>query len=118
MLEIVNNQVLKVEEKVTPNQTVTIRTHYELVNKTKLVYDSISSKVTASVYIFDIEAKKHVNNDTYNGEVIFKYEDQQISVNAINGIADIDFTAEVGTGEHIVKTANELWDNGEVIINV
>lgn len=115
MLEILNHQILNIREVVTPTQTAIIKEHFAMLNKTQLTYSN--QKIIAEVHKFDLTAETHLLDQSYQGPVIFDYEGQQITTNAINGIAEIDFVVEAGTGTHTVGTANELWDNGEVVIN-
>lgn len=116
-LKIVGHEVLKVEEVTTPNQTATVKTHHDMLYKTILTYDSANQKVRAEVHKFNLSIEQHELDTTYQDVLIFEYETQQIETNAVNGLAEIEFVAEAGTGEHVVKTVNPLWNNGEVVIN-
>ena len=117
MFEINGYEVLKIEQVTTTNQTAIVKTHHDMVYKTILNYDSVDQKVKAEVQKFNLSTEQHELDMTYQDNVIFDYEGQQIEVLSLNGIAEIDFAAEIGTGEHIVITVNPLWNNGEVVIN-
>lgn len=77
---------------------------------TKVTY--ANQRVTAEVLTYLDEAATN-----YNGDVAFEYEGQTITVQAVNGVASIDFTADPGL-TCTVKTANEKFENGAVTFNV
>ncbi|MEC1716590.1 hypothetical protein [Schinkia azotoformans] len=91
-------------------ETYTEEKHYDMKYHTKLRYEN--SKVKAEVF-------DYLDNfiEDFNNDVIFEYEGNQITVQAINGIAEIDFIADEGL-ECTVKTVNEKFRNGEATFNV
>ncbi|MEC1757360.1 hypothetical protein [Schinkia azotoformans] len=79
---------------------------------TKLQYDSINKKVVAEIFTYLDERALD-----YNADIIFDYEGNQIIVQAVNGIATIDFVADAGT-THTVRTVNPTFRNSEVTFSV
>ncbi len=77
--------------------------------KTVLTYSN--NKVKAEYYNYLNELQD------YNSDIIFDLEGEQITIQAINGTAEIDFTSTF-PGQYIVKTVNQDISNGSVIINV
>lgn len=111
-LEIQGNQVLQVEEVKTAKQIAIVKKHYDMVYHTVLSYDETNQKVKAEVYDYQ-------NNfvEDFNDTIIFEFEGEQVEVQAVNGIAEIDFIIEVPE-TYTIKTANQNLRNGEVTINV
>lgn len=115
-LEISEHQVFTVEQIVTKNQTAIVKKHYKMLSEIVLTYDSITQKVKASVNKFNLETLVYEFDSTFQEDLIFDYEGTTFNVNAVNGLAEIDFIVSVGT--HTVTTVNGKIKNGEVIIVV
>ncbi len=77
---------------------------------TKLQYNN--QKVIAEVFTYLDEKAIDYNND-----VVFEYEGERITVQAVNGVAEIDFIGDAGT-THTVCTVNDKFRNGEVKFSV
>lgn len=93
-------------------ETFTEEKHYDMKYHTRLSYDSEYKKVVAEVWNYLNERIEDFGED-----IIFEYEGNQITVQAVNGVASIDFMADAGL-ECTVKTVNEKFRNGEVTFNV
>ena len=96
------------EEITTKTQVATVTTYFGLAYKTVLEY--LTGKVIARY--LDYEG----NPVDYNGEIIFEFEGEQQTVQAVNGVAEIPFEV-VNAGTYVVRTANSDIANGEVTIN-
>lgn len=55
------------------------------------------------------------NQVNYNGEILFDFDGEQQTIQAVNGVAEIQFEV-VDAGAYVVKTVNADVDNGEVTI--
>ena len=108
--ELENGEVLIVEEIKTDTQTAIVKNHYDRKYHTRLRYEN--QKVIAEVWTYLDEQATD-----FNENIIFEYEGEQITVQAINGVAEIDFVADQGM-EHTVKTVNPMFRNGEVTFSV
>lgn len=111
-LEVQGKQVLKVEEITTETQTAIVKSFYCYYYKTILLYDAVTKKVRATVYNHLDEIQSDFNED-----IIFDYEGNKITITTVQGVATIDFNVTL-SGEHTIKTANEMLDNGEVVVHV
>lgn len=97
------------KEKVqTKAQVAMVTTYVGLAYKTVLEY--FADKVTARY--LDYEG----NPVDYNGEIIFEFEGEQQTAQAVNGVAEIPFEV-VNSGTYVVRTVNPDIENGEVTIN-
>lgn len=96
------------EEIQTQTQVATVTTYLGLAYKTVLKY--LDDKVI-SRYL-DYEG----NPVDYNGEIIFEFDGEQQTAQAVNGVAEIPFDV-IDSGVYVVKTANPDIENGEVTIN-
>ena len=96
------------EEIQTKTQVATVTTYFGLAYKTVLEY--LADKVIA--HYLDYEG----NPVDYNGEIIFEFDGEQQTVQAVNGVAEIPFVV-VDAGTYVVRTANPDIENGEVTIN-
>lgn len=92
----------------TQTQLAIVTAYVGMAYKTVLEY--MTGKVTA--HYLDYEG----NPVDYNGDIIFEFDGEQQTVQAINGVAEIPF-AVVDPGVYVVRTANPDVENGEVIIN-
>ncbi|EKN67510.1 hypothetical protein P9E76_01405 [Schinkia azotoformans] len=94
----------------TDAQIAMIKKFYDWKYHTELKYKK--AKIIAEVY-------DYLDNfvEDYNGDIIFEYEDNQITVQAVNGVAEIDFVADEGL-ECTVRTVIPNFRNGEVTFNV
>ena len=109
MLFVDENYVYNQEEIDTGVQVATVITQHGFAYKTKL---SFADNMITAEYLFYDGTDEH-----YNGEIIFDFNGEKISVIAVNGIATVPFEV-IDPGTYIVKTANLDIENGEVIINV
>lgn len=98
------------EEINTQTQVATVTTYVCPAYHTKLGFDEAGGFVRARYLDYD------GNPVDYNGEITFEFEDEQLVVQAVNGVAEIPF-AVVDPGSYVVKTANPDITNGEVTIN-
>jgi hypothetical protein len=110
MYIFVENYVMTQEEIKTDTQTAIVKTYYDAIYHTKLVYEN--GKVIATIYNYLDEMQVG-----YSDSIVFEYMGDFIEVVPVNGVASIDFTS-TAPGEHIVKTANSKIRNGEVLIVV
>lgn len=112
MYEIIDNHVFRVHEIVTPTQQVIVKTFYDLLYHTDLTYDPARGKVRA-------EVRDYQGNPvpTFTDPITFELDKQTITVNPVNGIAEIDFSTEL-PGEYTIRTVNPSIRNGEVTIRV
>lgn len=108
-LIVEENIVYQVE--TTPGGSV-IKTAKDAVLHTRLEYDPASGKVRASVYNYLGEPVPD-----FADPIVFELDGQQVMVTPVNGVAEIDFVAEV-PGDYVVRTANSGIRNGEVTIVV
>lgn len=113
-ISILSSKVTKINmielEEYNPNLLGSMYENGVFVGyETKLVYEN--GKVTANVWDWLTESILSNFSDT----IIFDCEGEQIEVQAIDGVATIDIQVEVGT-ETIVKTANQNFRNGEVVV--
>lgn len=108
--ELENGQVLQVEKVETSIQIAIVETFYDMKHHTRLHYEN--ERVFCEVW--DYLSNLAVD---YNGPIIFNYEGEQIVTQAKNGIAEIEFIADIGT-EHSIRTVNEKFRNGEVTFSV
>ena len=108
--ELETGEIFVKYEVKTDTQTAIVDELYDMKYHTKLHYDN--SKVKAEVY-------DYLDNfvEDYNGDIIFEYEGNQITVQAVNGVAEIDFVADEGL-ECTVCTVIPNFRNGEVTFNV
>lgn len=97
------------EEVKTKTQVAHVTTYVCPAYKTVLEY--LVGKVTARYLDYE-----H-NPVDYNGEIIFEFEGEQQTVQAVNGVAEIPFVV-VDAGMYVIRTANADIENGEVTINV
>ena len=101
-------RVYNKDEAQTKTQVATVITYVGLAYKTVLEY--LTGKVTARYLDYE-------NNPVdFNGEIIFEFEGEQQTVQAVNGVAEIPFVV-VDSGTYVVRTANPDIENGEVTIN-
>jgi len=109
MKHIVGMYVYDNHAVVTSNQTANVEEQIGVAFKIELSYSN--SKVTAVYknYLNEVETD-------FNGEIMFEFAGEKLSVLAVNGIAEIDFTI-TDSGTYIVKTVNPEVENGEVTIN-
>jgi len=105
---IKHNYLYEQYDVITQTQTATILETIGYAYKIKLEYTP--EKVIA-LYL-DYEN----NPIDYNGEIIFEFEGEQQTVQAVNGVAEIPFVV-VDAGTYVVRTANPDIENGEVTIN-
>lgn len=96
------------DEVQTKTQLSTVITYVGLAYKTVLEY--LADKVIARY--LDYEG----NPVDYNGEIIFEFDGEQQTAQAVNGVAEIPFEV-VDAGTYVVRTANPDIENGEVTIN-
>ncbi|MTK11095.1 MAG: hypothetical protein F8N39_03050 [Clostridiaceae bacterium] len=111
-LEVNGKSVMEVREVKTETQTAIVKEFYCYYYKTKLVYDSVAKKVKATIYNYLDEVQTDFNED-----IIFSFEGNIVTVTPSLGVSEIDFNINVA-GVHIVKTVNEIIENGEVNIHV
>ncbi len=109
---IENNIVFTKKEIKTSTQTAIIKSMLNHGHVYNIVLLYSNNKVYA-------EYRNYLNElqTDFAGNIIFDLEGEQITVQAVNGIAEIDFTSTF-PGQYIVKTVNENISNGSVIINV
>ena len=101
-------RVYNKDEAQTKTQVATVITYVGLAYKTVLEY--LTGKVTARYLDYE-------NNPVdFNGEIIFEFEGEQQTVQAVYGVAEIPFVV-VDSGTYVVRTANPDIENGEVTIN-
>lgn len=105
---IKNNLLYETTEVKTSVQAAIITTCLGNAYKTALSY--ADGMITAKYLDYEN------NLVDYNGEIIFEFEGEQQSVQAVNGIATLPFEV-VDAGTYVVRTVNENVDNGEVTIN-
>lgn len=98
------------EEVQTKAQLAMVTVYVCPAYQTVLGYDDVGQVVKARY--LDYEG----NPVDYNGEIIFEFEGEQLTVQAVNGVAEIPFVV-VDAGTYVVRTANPDIENGEVTIN-
>lgn len=107
---IEGRHVYNKEEIQTKTQVAMVTTYVCPAYQTVLGFDGAGGFVRARY--LDYEG----NPVDYNGEIIFEFEGEQQSAQAVNGVAEIPF-AVVDPGSYMVRTANPDITNGEVTIN-
>lgn len=110
--KIIKGQYLFLREifDTSSQKNVIVETSQGYAYKILLEYDKLNNIISAKYLYYDD------NPVDYNGEVIFEFEGEQQTVQAVNGVAEIPFVV-VDSGTYVVRTANPDVENGEVTIN-